>query len=61
MSGCCMQALYRISIALHLQGYGVSDTASERFGVREVHSAIDPALKGHVFSVNGVRVSLPFS
>ncbi len=56
-----MQALYRISIALHLQGYGVSDTASERFGVREVHSAIDPALKGHVFSVNGVRVSLPFS
>ena len=55
-----MQALYTISIALYVHDYGMSDSASERFGVRKIESAVDPVLKGHVFSVNGVRVSLPF-
>ena len=51
-----LQALYRMTVTLHVDGYGLSDTACERFGVREIHSEIDPVLKGHVFSVNGVKV-----
>ena len=35
----------------------MSDTVAARFGVREVRSEVDPALQGHVFYVNGQRVS----
>ena len=54
-----MQALYRVSVDLCLDGYGPSDQVAERFGVREVCSVIDEDLSGHIFYVNGMKVHCP--
>lgn len=51
------QALYQLTLRLELENGTVSDTVAARFGVREIHSEVDPALQGHVFYVNGQRVS----
>ena len=53
------QALYWLTLRLELENGTVSDTAATRFGVREVHSEVDPVLQGHVFYVNGQRVGYP--
>lgn len=51
------QALYWLTLRLELENGTVSDTVAARFGVREVRSEVDPVLQGHVFYVNGQRVS----
>ena len=51
------QALYWLTLRLELENGTVSDTVPARFGVREIHSEVDPMLQGHVFYVNGQRVS----
>ena len=40
---------------MDLEDGGASDTAAARFGVREIRSEVDDALKGHVFYVNSQR------
>ena len=51
------QALYWLTLRLELENGTVSDTVAARFGVREIHSEVDPMLQGHVFYVNRQRVS----
>lgn len=41
-----------------MDGYGMSDTVRQRFGIREIDSRIDPDLGGHTFYVNGVKVHI---
>ena len=53
---CWLQNLYRVRVSLHLDGFGLSDEATERIGVRDICSVIDPELSGHVFYVNAEKV-----
>ena len=52
-----MQNLYCVRVSLYLDGFGLSDEVTERFGIREICSVEDPVLSGHVFYVNGEKVS----
>lgn len=52
-----LKELYDVRLELHIAGYGLSALATDRFGVRCIASAIDPATNGHVFIVNGCKAS----
>lgn len=51
-----LQNLYTVRVSLYLDGFGLSDEATERFGVRDICSVEDPELSGHVFYVNAEKV-----
>ena len=52
----CLQNLYSMRVSLYLEGFGLSDESTERFGIRNVCSVEDPELAGHVFYINEERV-----
>ena len=52
----CLQNLYSLRVSLYLEGFGLSDESTERFGIRNVCSVEDPELAGHVFYINEERV-----
>ena len=58
---CIVQALYRLEVEVSVDGLGLSDTSSQRLGIRTVESVVDSQLKGHVFIINGQRVGTTLS
>ena len=58
---CIVQALYRLEVEVSVDGLGLSDSSSQRLGIRTVESVVDPELKGHVFIINGQRVGTTLS
>ena len=43
-------------VSLRLESFGVSDKVTERIGIRDIYSVIDPGLSGHVFYINAEKV-----
>lgn len=48
--------MYELYVEVHILGYGRSDSARQRCGIRTIHSVIDPETNGHTFLVNGCKV-----
>nr|Q5H7P5.4 RecName: Full=Mannosylglycoprotein endo-beta-mannosidase; Short=Endo-beta-mannosidase; Contains: RecName: Full=Mannosylglycoprotein endo-beta-mannosidase 31 kDa subunit; Contains: RecName: Full=Mannosylglycoprotein endo-beta-mannosidase 28 kDa subunit; Contains: RecName: Full=Mannosylglycoprotein endo-beta-mannosidase 42 kDa subunit [Lilium longiflorum]BAD89079.2 endo-beta-mannosidase [Lilium longiflorum] len=55
-NGMGKQSLYNVEITIAVKGFGDSDSWNNKFGFRQIESAIDEATGGRLFKVNGQRV-----
>ncbi|XP_023747621.1 mannosylglycoprotein endo-beta-mannosidase [Lactuca sativa] len=52
-NGMGKQSLYNVEIGVEVDGYGESDSWTNHFGFRKIHSEIDSVTGGRLFKVNG--------